>query len=162
MWIKRRGRFLGFVNRRRCGCHTAWTVLTNSRIVTHRGHRSADARVVDSRLVGITTAGIARPNGRVSPPMRKRIVAGALAAGITLAACGGEAEPPVAEDGTVITLPEPEPGPVPALPVAAESVTGSPLPEIAVRRINGEGGWVQFRNELPAEQPLLVWFWAPH
>ena len=31
-----------------------------------------------------------------------------------------------------------------------------------MRQVNGDGGWVQFRNELPAEQPLLVWFWAPH
>ena len=31
-----------------------------------------------------------------------------------------------------------------------------------VEQINGDGGWVQFRNEIPSEQPLLVWFWAPH
>ena len=94
--------------------------------------------------------------------MRKRIVAAALAGGITLAACGGAAAPPVAEDGTVVTLPEPEAGPVPVLPVSAEAAAGSPLPEIAVRQINGDGGWVQFKNELPSDKPLLVWFWAPH
>ena len=94
--------------------------------------------------------------------MRKRIVAVALAGGIALAACGGVPEPPVAEDGTVVTLPEPAAGPVPVLPVSVEAAAGSPLPEIAVRQINGDGGWVQFKNELPADKPLLVWFWAPH
>jgi hypothetical protein len=94
--------------------------------------------------------------------MRKRIVVAALGGALVLAACGGAPDPPVGADGTAITLPTPEPGPIPALPVAEASVTGSPLPAVTVRRINGEGGWVQFRNELPSEKPLLVWFWAPH
>ena len=68
----------------------------------------------------------------------------------------------MAEDGTVVTLPVPEAGPVPVLPVSPDAAAGSPLPEIAVRQINGDGGWVQFKNELPADKPLLVWFWAPH
>ena len=93
--------------------------------------------------------------------MRSRIVVVALAGGLSLAACGGAPDPPLADDGTTVTLPVPEPGPVPALPVAAASA-GSPLPEVAVRQINGDGGWVQFKNELPADKPLLVWFWAPH
>lgn len=95
---------------------------------------------------------------------------GALAVGgaLLLAACGsddsepigaadpaGEAEAPAAE------LPEPAPGPVPDLPVDPASAS-NPLPEVAVRQINGEGGWVQFKNLLPADNPLLVWFWAPH
>lgn len=87
----------------------------------------------------------------------------AVAGGMVLAACGSAAPPPpVAEDGTTVTLPEPEPGPVPELPVRAESAAASPLPDIAVRRLNGDGGWVQLKDELPAEKPLLVWFWAPH
>ena len=51
--------------------------------------------------------------------------------------------------------------PVPLLELRAESAA-SPLPEVAVRRLNCNGGWVNFRNELPSELPLLVWFWAPH
>lgn len=94
--------------------------------------------------------------------MRNRIVAAALAGGITLAACGGGAAAPIGEDGVAITLPAPAEGPIPDLPVSAEAAAGSPLPQVTVRRINGEGGFVQFKNELPSDKPLLVWFWAPH
>jgi len=52
-------------------------------------------------------------------------------------------------------------GPAPALELRAESAD-SPLPDLAVRRINCNGGWVNLRNELPSDRPLLVWFWAPH
>lgn len=52
-------------------------------------------------------------------------------------------------------------GPAPAVEVRPESADG-PLPDLAVRRINCKGGWENLRNELPSEQPLLVWFWAPH
>ncbi len=52
-------------------------------------------------------------------------------------------------------------GPAPVLEIRAESAD-SPLPDLAVRRINCNGGWVNLRNELPSDQPLLVWFWAPH
>lgn len=85
-----------------------------------------------------------------------------IALGIVTTACGApDTEPPVAADGTVITLPDPADGPVPDLPVD-DAAASSPLPDIAVRRINGQGGWAQLKNELPAEQALLVWFWAPH
>ncbi len=52
-------------------------------------------------------------------------------------------------------------GPVPSLEVRAESVANA-LPDLAVRRINCDGGWVNIKNELPASQPILVWFYAPH
>ena len=52
-------------------------------------------------------------------------------------------------------------GPVPAIEVRAASA-GTPLPDVAVRRINCAGGWVNFKNELPSDKPMLVWFWAPH
>lgn len=94
--------------------------------------------------------------------MRKRIVAVALVGGIALAACSGAPPAPVGADGAAVTLPEPAPGPVPNLPVSPDAAVGSPLPEIAVRQLNFDGGWVQLKNELPADKPLLVWFWAPH
>lgn len=94
--------------------------------------------------------------------MTPRIVAAALAAGLVLAACGGDPPAPVGADSSAITLPEPAPGPIPRLEVSAEAAAGSPLPEVTVRRINGEGGFAQLRNELPSDTPLLVWFWAPH
>lgn len=51
--------------------------------------------------------------------------------------------------------------PAPLLELRTESAD-SPLPDVAVRRLNCNGGWVNFRNEIPSELPLLVWFWAPH
>jgi hypothetical protein len=50
---------------------------------------------------------------------------------------------------------------LPSIEVRAESV-GNALPDLAVRRINCAGGWVNLKNEIPASTPLLVWFWAPH
>lgn len=93
--------------------------------------------------------------------MRTQIAAAALAGGMLLAACGGTPDAPVADDGTTVTLPEPAAGPAPAVPVDAASA-GSPLPDLAIRRINGDGGWYNLKNALPADKPLLVWFWAPH
>lgn len=90
--------------------------------------------------------------------MRTRVVAAALAGGLLLAACGGGGSQ--LPEGLI--LPEPAAGPVPQLAVSAEAELSSPLPEIAVRQLNGDGGWVQLKNELPADKPLLVWFWAPH
>jgi 5'-nucleotidase / UDP-sugar diphosphatase len=52
-------------------------------------------------------------------------------------------------------------GPPPAIEVRA-AAAGNPLPDLAVRRVNCAGGWVNLKNELPGELPLLVWFWAPH
>jgi hypothetical protein len=89
---------------------------------------------------------------------RVTTAAAALTCGLLVASCGGGE----AGSGSDVVLPEPAAGPVPELEVSAESAAASPLPDIAVRRINGEGGWVQLKNELPGEQPLLVWFWAPH
>lgn len=53
-------------------------------------------------------------------------------------------------------------GPAPELEIRTESAAASPLPDLAVRRINCGGGWVNLKNELPADRPVLVWFWAPH
>ena len=89
-------------------------------------------------------------------------MATAVGAALLLTACGsddGDGAGSSADPG--ITLPAPVEGSPPDLPVA-EASQSSPLPEVAVRQINGDGGWVQFRNEIPSELPLLVWFWAPH
>ena len=52
-------------------------------------------------------------------------------------------------------------GPAPAIEARADAPDG-PFPDLVVRRINCAGGWVQLRDELPAAQPVLLWFWAPH
>jgi len=90
--------------------------------------------------------------------MTTRIAVAALIGGSLLAACGGGASR--LPDGVV--LPEPAPGPVPQLAVSPDAALSSPLPDLAVRQLNGDGGWVQLKNELPSDKPLLVWFWAPH
>ncbi len=59
------------------------------------------------------------------------------------------------------TTPDFAEGPLPSIEVGPESV-GNPLPDLAVRRINCAGGWVNLKNEIPADTPLLIWFWAPH
>ena len=51
-------------------------------------------------------------------------------------------------------------GPRPNLPVDAVSANG-PLPPVTVRDLT-QDRWVQFANFLPANKPVLVWFWAPH
>ena len=108
------------------------------------------------------------PSGivRTMSSHRSRLVAAVVASGLLLAACGsgggGEQAGDAVSAPAVEDLPEPAPGPVPELAVTTQSSLGSPLPEVAVRRLNGEGGWVQFKNELPSELPLLVWFWAPY
>lgn len=122
---------------------------------------SATARSAADRIGEVAArlddAGIRLAAERVPPVMRKPILALALAGGLSLAACGGGGSK--LPDG--LALPVPAAGPVPRLAIDPGSVS-SPLPDIAVRRLNGEGGWVQLKNELPADKPLLVWFWAPH
>jgi len=47
-----------------------------------------------------------------------------------------------------------------SLPVRPDSIN-SPLPEVVVRHLQS-ATYVQLKDLLPAEKPLLVWFWAPH
>jgi hypothetical protein len=70
---------------------------------------------------------------------------------IGLVACGGDSS-----DGPTTADDAPR-----EIAVTPEAAAGSPLPEVTVRRVNGEGGFVQLKNELPADRPLLFWFWAP-
>jgi hypothetical protein len=67
---------------------------------------------------------------------------------LALSACGG------ASEGSV------DPGRRPELPVAVGSAE-SALPAVPVWDV-GEREWVQLADVLPAEKPVLVWFWAPH
>lgn len=52
-------------------------------------------------------------------------------------------------------------GPRPSIEVREASLA-NPLPDVAVRRINCAGGWVNIKNEVPADRPVLIWLWAPH
>lgn len=73
----------------------------------------------------------------------------ALAASIALmAACSSPPEASI------------DPGPRPDLPVEAAG-DGPFLPTVTVWDLGGKQ-WVQLADFLPAERPVLVWFWAPH
>jgi ferric-dicitrate binding protein FerR (iron transport regulator) len=44
---------------------------------------------------------------------------------------------------------------------SANTATAAGLPEVDVLDV-ADGSTVQLGSLLPAEKPLLVWFWAPH
>ncbi|MGE3329137.1 MAG: hypothetical protein AB7N61_27385 [Acidimicrobiia bacterium] len=81
---------------------------------------------------------------------RRRLRLGVMAAAavVLFAACGGPREASV------------EPGARPDLPVT-NPVSRDLLPAVTVWDV-GEKEWVQLANFLPADRPVLVWFWAPH
>jgi len=108
----------------------------------------------------------------------------ACAAVLLLGACGdaGSASPPPVSVGASVTTspaiaatppddgcsPDNSPtnvvvsaGTTPQIAANPQSAN-SPLPDLVVRRINCAGGWVNLRNEIPADKPVLVWFWAPY
>ncbi len=88
-----------------------------------------------------------RPARRAVTPWVARLRSVAVAA-VLLSACAG---PPAASV---------DPGPRPDLPVADPSRPPL-LPPVTVWDV-GAKEWVQLADFLPAERPLLVWFWAPH
>lgn len=98
--------------------------------------------------------------------MKSRLVPVLLAGTVLVSACGGDVDSGEAApggsagDATVPSLPEPAEGPAPDLPIAAGSLS-SPLPDVVVRQLNREGGWVQLKNLVPSDRPVLLWFWAP-
>ena len=79
-------------------------------------------------------------------PVRAVAVASALLLAFVGAACSG---------GSSV-----ETGERPELPRAADAAP-SPLPEVAVWDV-GATDWVQFADVVPAETPVVLWFWAPH
>lgn len=79
---------------------------------------------------------------------RSRLAVLVLGAAVLATACGGSREASV------------DPGERPNLPVANAASTDF-LPAVTVWDV-GEKEWVQLANFLPADKPVLVWFWAPH
>jgi len=83
------------------------------------------------------------------PRRRSSRLAALAVAVIALAtACGGAPEASV------------DPGVRPDLPVA-NAVSADFLPVVTVWDV-GEKEWIQLADFLPADKPVLVWFWAPH
>jgi hypothetical protein len=94
--------------------------------------------------------------------MLHRFAAVVAVALIGLVACGGDSSDGPATAGDNGDADVQLAGDAPReIAVTPEAAAGSPLPEVTVRRVNGEGGFVQLKNELPADRPLLFWFWAP-
>src|SRR5262245_4408159 len=114
--------------------------------------------------------GVTGEAARQTVPMRRWPAAVLLVT--LLAACGGDdgsgsggASPDVSfgagSGGTSPAIRNtPSGSPTADVAVRPESVN-SPLPEVVVRQVQ-TGDYVQLKNLLPANKPLLVWFWAPH
>jgi hypothetical protein len=80
-----------------------------------------------------------------------------LAAALLTTACGGDSS------GGSSAAARPagaDPDVRPDLPLSNPASEGL-LPTVAVWDV-GAQGWTQLADFLPAERPLLVWFWAPH
>ncbi len=74
--------------------------------------------------------------------MRSRLLAVAALVMVPMGACGGGAGPT-------------------AIDTASEASSGSPLPAVDVADLH-TGEPASLAAQLPADKPLLVWFWAPH
>lgn len=97
------------------------------------------------------------------------VVAGAL----VLAACGGSGDADSSGSATPAAASGADGGTVrPALTTggldlggpelhAASQITSNPLPDLVVDDV-GRFKQVNLRNLFPAEQPVLLWMWAPH
>ena len=81
---------------------------------------------------------------------RAAILVPLVALALVISACGS-GESSVADVST---------GARPNLP-AAQAASSTDLPAVTVWNV-GDSKWVQFADLLPAEKPLVLWFWAPH
>jgi len=71
------------------------------------------------------------------------------------------ARAPGTTSGPLPTIGSPGPGPAPSVAAPAPAAGKSVLPDLAVDDV-AAGSKVNLSSLAPAEQPLLVWFWAPH
>jgi hypothetical protein len=89
-----------------------------------------------------------RPDPRTRTVRRSRLLSLTVGVALVASACGGVPEASV------------DPGPRPSIPLT-DPASAQLLPEVTVWDV-GAKEWTQLANILPAEQPVLVWFWAPH
>lgn len=102
----------------------------------------------------------------------RAILAVVTAAVVTLSACGSADSPAPAADAAgsaddasaasaTASSPAPAAASDPGLrPNLGVENADSPFPAVTVRDVVDDR-WVQFADILPAEQPVLLWFWAP-
>jgi hypothetical protein len=81
------------------------------------------------------------------------LVAALATVGLILMACGESARPATS------AVPPDQPGGADSVP--ATVTEPSPLPAVEVRDL-GTGASTDLAGLLPADRPLLMWFWAPH
>ncbi|HEX5616733.1 MAG TPA: hypothetical protein VFZ83_16405 [Acidimicrobiia bacterium] len=95
---------------------------------------------------------------------RPRATGAAVALVMSLAACGDtdSSAPPTSVPPAPTTQPAgPDPDPGDPTPTTVAPVGTSPLPVVDVLDV-ATGETVALAERLPADRPLLVWFWAPH
>ena len=110
-----------------------------------------------------------------------RLTAGTVVAVLTLAACGSSGGDDGADDAGSGSAPVGEPeeaaapeesaggdsGAVPGVDLGsaqvdpASDVPTNPFPDLVIDDVR-RGTKVNLRNRLPAENPVLLWLWAPH
>jgi hypothetical protein len=81
------------------------------------------------------------------------LVAALATVGLLLMACGASDRPATSAG------PPDQPGVGDSVPAAVTEP--SPLPAVEVRDL-GTGASADLAGLLPADRPLLIWFWAPH
>lgn len=113
----------------------------------------------------------------MSPRTVRRALGVAVLSALVLAACGGgdDTDPVATDDAGAAAAPTTTVAPAdeagngadspPSTTTApaddTEPVTPSPLPVVDVHDLE-TGELVPLAAELPADRPVLVWFWAPH
>ncbi len=94
--------------------------------------------------------------------INRRHFAGLVAGGAVLAACGSDsdgdnaASEPAATDGPEGTAP-----PDDFIVDPESNIDTNVLPDLVVDNVS-DGNKVNLRNTFPAEQPVLLWMYAPH
>ena len=93
-----------------------------------------------------------------------KILAIAVCLALSAAACGDSsdspdtapAEAPAPTEAPTTQAPAPEPAPETAAPAPASDLPSVDLVNVAT------GATVNLAGFAPADQPLVLWFWAPH
>ncbi len=89
---------------------------------------------------------------------RSRVVGALLAGGFVVGACGGSDD----DGGSAEPAADTQPAPPDELALQPESDIGSNvLPDLIVDNVS-DGNKVNLRNTFPADQPVLIWMYAPH
>jgi hypothetical protein len=123
-----------------------------------RRPRVISATIACAALIGLTACGSTDDPAR---PAAAQATPASSVPAITAAAGAAASDDGCSADNSPTDVVAAS-GPAPAIAVRSGAASDTPLPDLVVRRINCAGGWVNLRNEVPADKPVLVWFWAPY